>query len=294
MGLLMKNIIPALLVVFLLPHSAFSKKADTIDELVAMYDIKPCATCHKDKYDQWKTSTMGNSVGDPRVLRGLHTFIKLELDQEKALSRKDLTICLNCHVPQIKDASENLVLKIADLVVTSVEQKDSSAGKAAKQELSKLNINCLVCHNLKGLGFNAKPVPGTIYVPDNIDTSYHEKAGFKTVQSGLLEKSEFCAQCHDCPPSVPWDSCPTLYKTYVNDFLGKGRKETCQDCHMMGEKAIHKFFGPKNPEFLKSAVTMNLIARPTKYIDTYESKMIPLLAMTVKLTNNAGHTIPHG
>ena len=76
MIILIKNIIlPVLLIIFITPLNVFSKKADTIDELVAMYDITPCAECHEDKHDEWKTSTMGNSVIDPRVLRGWRTFI---------------------------------------------------------------------------------------------------------------------------------------------------------------------------------------------------------------------------
>jgi hypothetical protein len=109
-----------------------------------------------------------------------------------------------------------------------------------------------------------------------------------------MKTSDFCAQCHHCPPSVPWESCPTLYTTYIEDFVNKGRDETCQACHMEGKKRNHNFLGPDNPEFLKSAVTLNVIARPTKYIDTYEGTMIPALSMKVQLTNNAGHTIPHG
>jgi hypothetical protein len=295
MIILIRNIIlPVLLIILITPQNVFSKKADTIDELVAMYDITPCADCHEDKHDEWKTSTMGNSVIDPRVLRGWRTFIKLELDQEETLSRKDLTICLNCHVPHIKDASEKLIVDIAGLVITAVEHTESSKREAAKKELSKLNLNCLGCHNLKARGFNKQPEPGVIYVPNDIDTDAHEEAGYKTIKSEFMKTSDFCAQCHHCPPEVPWESCPTLYTTYIEDFIGKGRKETCQECHMMGEEKSHKFLGPENSDFLKSAVTLTLNARPTKYVDTYEGRMIPALAIKINLTNNSGHTIPHG
>ena len=148
-----------------LPYPVFAEKAATIDELVKMYDIKPCAGCHADKYEDWKTSTMGNSVVDPRVLLGMRSFIRLAIDEEKALKREDLRICLNCHVPQIKDAAPELVVHIGDLILTAVEDKNEHTRDAAKKELSKLNINCLGCHNLKALGFNAQPKPETIYVP---------------------------------------------------------------------------------------------------------------------------------
>ncbi len=283
-----------LLSVAILPYTVSAKKAATIDELVEMYNIKPCIKCHDDKYEDWKTSTMGNSVADPRVLMGMRSFIRLAIDEEKSLKREDLTICLNCHVPQIKDAAPELIVHIGDLVLTAVEAKDEIKREEAKKELSKLNLNCLGCHNLKGAGSNVQPKAGVIYVPDDIDDTAHRKAGYETQKSDILETSEFCAQCHHCPPDVPWKECPTLYTTYIEDFIRKGHKETCQDCHMKGPEAIHKFFGPNDPDFLKSSITLTVNARPTKYINIYENKKTAAVVIKIELKNNAGHVIPHG
>lgn len=273
---------------------AFSKQAATIDELVEMYDIKRCAECHPDKYEDWKTSTMGNSVVDPRVLRGMRSFIRLALDEEKTLKRKDLTICLNCHVPQIKDSSPELIIHIGDLILIAVEDKDEAKKEAAKKELSKLNLNCLGCHNLKATGFNVSTEEKVIYGPDEIIDNPHAAIGFITKKSDLLPTSDMCAQCHHCPPDVPWKDCPSLYTTYVDDFLHKGHNETCQDCHMKGAEAIHKFYGPSDIDFLKSSVSISVSARVSRYIDIYESRKMPALLIKVELTNKAGHVIPHG
>jgi cytochrome c553 len=264
----MKNIlIFILLVAFsLVTERAYAEKAMTIDELVEMYDITPCAGCHEEKHSEWKGSTMGNSVIDLRVLRGLRTFIKLELDEEETLNRKDLTICISCHVPHIQDASEELVEYIAELVVTAVEDTETGKREVAKEELSKLNLNCLGCHNLKALGFDKTPEKGVIYTPNDVDGSYHSAAGYKTVTSPFMKTSDFCAQCHHCPPSVPWEDCPTL----------------------------HLFLGPENADFLKSALTISLKARQTKLINTAEGAYIPALVIETSLRNNAGHVIPHG
>jgi hypothetical protein len=275
-------------------REAIAKKAATIDELTEMYNIRLCAECHADKYEEWKTSTMGNSIADPRVLRGMRTFIRLALDQEKELGRKDLTICLNCHIPQIKDATPDLVLHIGDLVLTAVEDPDGAKRDAAIKELSRLNLNCLGCHNLKGTGFNSPPQEKTIYGPKNLEFSPHEGFGFRTVQSKLFTTAEFCAQCHHCPPDVPWKQCPTIYTSYIDDFIKKGRSETCQDCHMEGKKLSHKFLGPNNPDFLRSSVSLTVNARPTRYIDIYENKKMPALVLQVAVRNHAGHEIPHG
>jgi nitrate/TMAO reductase-like tetraheme cytochrome c subunit len=283
-----------LLSIAILPYPVSAKKAATIDELVEMYNIKPCAECHMDKYEDWRTSTMGNSVIDPRVLMGMRTFIRLAIDEEESLKREDLTICLNCHAPQIKDAEPELVVHIGDLVLTAVEDKDEIKREAAKKELSKLNLNCLGCHNLKATGFNVKPEEKVIYGPKSIKNNPHEGIGFQTKKSDLIVTSEFCAECHHCPPDVPWNDCPTLYTTYIENYIRKGHKGTCQDCHMKGAKAIHKFFGPNNPAFLKSSISLSVNARPTKYINIYENKKTAAVVIKIDLKNNAGHVIPHG
>ncbi|GAB4541342.1 MAG: hypothetical protein Fur0020_10710 [Thermodesulfovibrionia bacterium] len=242
---------------------------------------------------------MGNSVIDPRVLKGFRTFIRLELDDEPTLSRKDLTICLNCHVPQIKDATPELVEQIAEMVITAVEDKNEDKRESAKKELSRLNLNCLGCHHLRARGFDGEPEKGVIYGPNDIDYQPHEGIGFKTKRSELMTRSDFCAQCHHCPPTVPWKECPTLYTSYVDDFLKKGGKGSCQDCHMKDKERqdgwwSHRFYGPQDVDFLKSAISINMRARPTRYIDMDEGRFIPAVVLEVELRNNAGHVIPHG
>jgi cytochrome c553 len=280
--------------IILISYPVCAEKASTIDELAARYSIDICAGCHEEKHSEWKSSTMGNSVIDLRVLGGWRTFIKLELDKDEALSRKDLTICISCHVPQIEDAVPELVEHIAELVITALEDKEDGKREAAIKELSKLNLNCLGCHNLKALGFDKIPEKDVIYTPNEIDGSAHRAAGFRTIKSDFLKTPGFCAQCHHCPPSVPWEDCPTLYTTYIEDYVNRGGDKTCQDCHMPGEERSHKFFGPDDPEFLKSALSIDLRARPTKIINAGEGEMSPAMVIEVSLRNHAGHVIPHG
>jgi hypothetical protein len=287
-------ILSLLLSIILIPQTASSQQVNTIDELAEKWSIEACADCHEEKHEEWKSSTMGNSVIDPRILRGWRTFIKLELDSGGELSRKDLRMCISCHVPHIKDASDELIIHIADLVIRSVEDKNIAERDAAVKKLSKLNLNCLGCHNLQATRFGSEPEPNTIYVPNKIDGSAHKEAGYETIQSDFLKTSEFCAKCHHCPPSVPWEDCPTLYTTYIEGFKAKGRNETCQDCHMQGEEKSHRFLGPNDPDFLNDAVTLDINARPTNYINNYNASFMPAVVLDVKLTNHAGHTIPHG
>lgn len=278
----------------LIPYQSDAEKASTIDELAEMYSIEKCAICHEEKHREWRGSTMGNSVIDPRVLRGWRTFIRLELDQDETLSRKDQTICISCHAPQIQDATPELVEHIADLVIIAVEDEEETERESAWRELSKLNLNCLGCHNLRALGFGKIPEKGVIYTPNKIDGSAHKAAGYGTIQSKFLKTPNFCAQCHHCPPSVKWEECPTLYTTFVEDYVKRGGEKTCQDCHMPGEQKRHKFLGPEDHEFLQSALTIDLKARQTKIINPYDVELSPALMIEVTLKNHAGHVIPHG
>lgn len=280
---------------FLVPRPAHSNKAGTIDELAEMHSIRLCAECHEDKYEEWKTSSMGNSLADPRVLRGMRTFIRLAIDREEALERKDLALCLDCHIPQIRDATPELVLHIGDLILTAVEDGSEDIRNAAAKELSKLSLNCLGCHNLRGRGFHAVPEERIIYGPRDIEDSPHESFGYRTVRSELFTVSEFCAQCHHCPPSVPWNECPTIFTSYIDEFvIGSRRAETCQECHMEGRKKSHKFLGPNNLDFLRSSVSLSVRARPTRFIDIYENDKMPAVVLDLSLKNHAGHEIPHG
>jgi hypothetical protein len=285
-----------------IPQTGVSKTVTTIDELAVMYDIKPCIECHEDIHNEWKDSWHGKSIIDSRVLRTWRTFILRGLDESPKAKRRDLKdICLPCHAPQTKDISDELATYIADLVVTAVEDKDEAKRESAKKELSKLNINCLICHNLKALR-EGSPQPKTIYGPrgpEEIDTAPHkEEGGFESAKSDFLKTSEFCAQCHHgCPPDIPSDICPTLYTSYKEQFLARGGKESCQDCHMKmteEEYKSHRFPGIFEIEQVREGIDLKLTVRPTTYVYHLENRMVPAVVVRVDVANKAGHIIPHG
>ncbi|MDP3296740.1 MAG: multiheme c-type cytochrome ExtKL [Thermodesulfovibrionia bacterium] len=272
---------------------------NTIDELAEMYKIDAkCIECHEDIYDEWKDSWHGKSIIDSRVLRTWRTFILSGLDKSKGTRRDLKDICLPCHVPQIKDASDELVVKIADLVVTAVEDKDEAKRESAKKELSKLNINCIICHNMKATP-DGKPVAGAIYGPkgpEKIDAAPHEEEKIKSIKSEFMATSEFCAGCHHgCPPDLPSSICPTKYTSYKEEFLPRGGKETCQECHMKGEVfKSHKFPGISEVDYAKEGIDLKLTVRPTTFVYHLENRMVPAVVVKVEVTNKTGHGIPYG
>ena len=288
----------ALVAVAIIPLHAGATTANTIDELAAMYSIEKCADCHEDIHKEWASSWHGKSIVDPRVLRTFRTFIKSGLDKSPGAKRKDLKdVCLPCHVPQTKDASDELIVKISDLIVTAVDDKDAAKREAANKELAKLSINCLACHNLKGAA-DGNPKEKTIYGPGTAsDTSPHkEELGYDSVKSDFIKTSKFCAVCHHgCPPDMPSSICPTLYTSYEEKYKAHGGNKTCQECHMLVEgKISHKFPGIFEADFAKQGVALTIDARPTEYVYHLENRIVPAVVVKVDVKNTSGHGMPHG
>ncbi len=275
-----------------------------IDDLAAKFDPQVCADCHELIYEDWQHSMHSKSFSDPRTLQTWRTFIKQGLDKEDHLTRMDIkSHCLWCHAPHIKYATDELVAEIIDMIITAVDDPDKSKRDAAVNELSKLNLNCYGCHNMFALKdgyWGNKPEVGAIYGPrgeEDPEEPKHED--FKTYKSEYLTTPKFCARCHHgCPDSVPFWQCRTLYSSYVEDFVEKGGKERCQDCHMKPEDPedpmSHRFFGVHEKDFFAEAMEIEIEAEPTQFVNNYKNELTPTLCLKVKVTSHSGHGLPNG
>jgi len=285
--------------VALVPQFANAELAKTIDELAAMYSIEKCAECHEDIHDEWKNSWHGQSLTDARVIRAWRTFIISGLDAKKMPRSTMKFVCLKCHAPQVNNATDEVSTQLADLVVVAADDPDQGKRDAAIKELSKININCVICHNMKAVP-GGKAQANTVYsIRDDVDAGPHkEEMGFETVQSDYLKTAEFCAECHHgCPPGMPSSECPTLFTSYKEHYLSHGGDKTCQNCHMAkteDEYASHKFPGVTDLEFAKEGVDVKVHAFATEYTYHLENKIVPAVIFTAQVTNTAGHGIPHG
>jgi hypothetical protein len=280
-----------------LPFSVSAEPVNTIDELVALDDSAVCADCHDDIHEDWQKSWHGQSMTDTRVLRAFRTYIKSGLDTipggEGRKNFKD--VCLSCHVPMgIGNISEKLGLEIADLIITAVEDKDEAKKTAAINELSKLNISCIGCHNIFATP-DGSAKPKTIYGPGTSDEPPHmEEFGYDTVASEYIKSPEFCGKCHGCP--LPSDQCPTIQSSYDEEYLAHGGDKRCQDCHMSDEisDTTHRFPGIYEVDFAKTGVEITLNASPTTSVDFMNNKMLPTVVINAQLKNTSGHGLPHG
>ena len=278
---------------------AMDKEADTIDELVSMFDESTCIDCHDEIHDQWSQSWHAQSVVSS--LGSIHNFIEIGIKKEweSEVTKAHLLKCLDCHAPAINYASEKLAVEIAEMIVTAHKEKGKPAGDAAKKELSKLNVGCLACHNLKALavapGWNGPREEGMIYGPHGEDAGdAHE-----TLQSIDMTRSAFCMQCHGIYTAADGETiqCNTLSGSYQNSYVARGGSKTCQECHL--DKG-HYFPGGRDLDTVKQGLGFDVQINPYRHLpgqikDVKDAKKwVPSAVVTVFIENKAGHRIPDG
>lgn len=284
-----------------MPVVAFSaqKKATTIDELAKMYDVSSCKGCHPKIYDEWEKSYHATSlVGSPRTMATLASTIKdgilKEWTKSGAKEVKDIKVehllsCMKCHLPQIKDATDEVAQEIAQAAI------DGAAGdEAAREKLKKLGINCLICHNRKALihkWTDGEPEPNVIYGKKD---GAHPDGKFTSLKkSPIIKESILCGQCHGLGPNFELTEptqCATLYGSYLHAYVPSGGSKTCQECHM--DKG-HYMPGYRDPDQAKKAVSVEVDARGYYFLPK-AGDPVPTAVVTVKMINNAGHRIPDG
>jgi len=292
-------IISAALILGPMSLQAMEKEANTIDELVSMFDESGCMDCHEEIHDQWSQSWHAQSVVSS--LSSITSFIEngLKREWEVEVSKKELLKCMDCHAPVINFASEKLAVEIADMIVTATKEKGKPAGEAAKKEVAKLNVGCLSCHNLKALtvapSWNGPREEGMIYGPHGEDAGDDHE----TLASVDMTRSAFCMQCHGIYTGADGETiqCNTLSGSYQNSYVAKGGSKTCQDCHM--EKG-HFFPGGRDLDMVKQGLGFDVQINPYRHLPRKikgvkdPAKWVPSAVVTVFIENKAGHRIPDG
>ncbi len=280
-------------------QSATAREAETIDELVAMFDDSKCAECHAEIYQEWKASWHAQAVTSS--LKGMRNFIAVGLAKEwkTKLNKAEVLKCLDCHAPAVNFASEKLATEIGGLIVTAFDKKDSAEGKKARKELAKLNVGCLSCHNIKATtvarGLNGPAKKGVIYGPGGADAG----DAHPTMETVDMTRSAFCMQCHGRynAPDGETIQCNTLSGSYQNAYLSRGGSKSCQDCHM---KKGHLFPGGHDLETVKEGLGFNVEITPYQHLPGKikgvkdPKKWVPSVVVTAFVENKTGHRVPDG
>ncbi len=281
-----------MIIIFLAAPVIALAEYTTIDEVEKDYNDEACKGCHSAIHREWKESFHSQSI--LHSLPGMKGFIMTGIKKEwgREVTKADMMKCFHCHAPQLYDASDVLVKKVAELIVAAVDEQDAGKKEAARKELARLNVNCMVCHNKvvnrPSEGWLGKPEKDTMYGPEKVSAPH------KTTRSNILRSAVFCGQCHGVynPPDNDFIMCNTLYDSYLNAYSSHGGQKTCQDCHMREKKRGHTFPGSYVPDMVKEGLEFGAEAKGYKHL--VGTKWAPRIMVTADIYNRSGHRTPDG
>ena len=231
-----------------------------------------CGQCHQAIYDEWKTSVHSKAYQDPFF----HAYWTKD---------KHSWVCLNCHAP-LENQQATL---IKDIPRDRVEKAHQETNPQFDPEYQKEGVTCAACHVRDGviLGpFEDSAAPH----PTKFDPNFHT--------------AQVCYRCHNVisGPAQFYNVGPCgTYAEYEGKFFMKERGFICQSCHMpeiqrpvatdgpIRQGRQHLWRGGHDPEMIKRAVAIQLVANPSA------PKPGENVEVTLTLINaGAGHKLPTG
>lgn len=285
---------------------AEAKKATTIDELARMYDSSACKECHEGIYKEWEQSIHARSIfGTGRTAATIKTAVSVGLmnwqfsgvKKPEDVQVKHLMICAKCHLPQLAEATDAVAKEIVRYAFLYADPNASDDDRdRAAHNLSKININCLICHQRNAIthkwvdGF---PQKNEVY--GSKIGSHADPAHPVMKISPIMNESILCGQCHGLGPNLELENpsqCATLYGSYLWAYRADGGQENCQDCHMKKSGLGHNMQSYRDPGMAKAAVTFMVETMAYQWRDG--SRMVPEALVKVEMVNRAGHSIPDG
>ncbi len=231
-----------------------------------------CGTCHREIYEEWRTSVHADAYDDPFF---------------QAYWAKDghVWVCLNCHTPLVNQ-QPTLIRALPGNRVEKAVQTDNPRYEAAYQ---REGVTCAACHVRDGvvLGpFDDSAAPH----PVKYDPAFRTTA--------------VCRRCHSVVsgPLQFYRAGPCgTFTEYEGEFFMKEQGFTCQHCHMpaiarpaatggpIRQGRRHLWRGGHDPEMVKRAVAIQVQTDPPAPAPG------DMVTMTLTLINaGAGHKIPTG
>jgi hypothetical protein len=239
---------------------------------VASLKAESCGQCHREIYEEWKTSIHAHAYEDPFF---------------QAYWKKDnnIWVCLNCHAP-LENQQPTL---IKDIPRGRVEKAVQEPNPRYDPEYQKESVTCAACHVRDGV----------IYGPFDDAVAPHP-----TKFDPKFKTAELCYRCHNVMsgPAQFYNVGPCgTYAEYEGKYWMKEKGFICQSCHMpeierpaavngpIRRGRQHLWRGGHDPEMIKRAVSIQVKA------DTEAPKPGDRVGFTLTLVNaGAGHKIPTG
>lgn len=265
--------------------SASGQETSELAELMAAGDSGGCRECHEQIHRQWEGSHHARSLMGLDGWIFMQAYLKkgpLAVSHTGRATRANFP-CAKCHLPQLLNAPDQAAAQLAAVALAD-----------DKATASRLNIGCLVCHNLKAV-VRGRPEPGVIY--GSRDISDHP--GRPVKKSALLKDPLFCGQCHGLGPVLELEhpvQCATLYGSYLHAYLPAGGGRTCQDCHWQnGDHSAPPDFNRREETAarLRSSLPMEVEAQAYRF-QPKDGDHRRLLVVRTRVTSQAGHRIPDG
>lgn len=239
-------------------------------------DPSKCADCHKEQYDDWKTSIHAISHENKSELyRETIKYVSLDLHKTK---EQLLIECGTCHNPrlEVKDFSSNYMLSKAFEVSTQESQKNDQALKAKHIQNG---IGCYICHNVDSIkkdenlsGYHKLNwTSGDIIIGPYADVVRGNDFHISQSRNFLRLDNSLCLVCHQ------QNVLNGNFKNYEtgDEMALVQNNQTCTSCHMLPfredfidkntqpEKAkrrtlkSHFFDGVRNSDISKSALKLS-------------------------------------
>jgi len=296
--------------------AATKGKAESLQELIDMYDSSSCISCHSQEHEEWDASPHARSIyGTGRAAATMITAMKngfMSWEYSGVESTKDITVehwmgCMKCHLPQLADATDEVAVELADTLlkwydnaVEALNNPDNKEAVEISERLGKtlkaLDINCLICHNRNAIVHkwtDGYPQHDTVYGYQ--EGSHMDSEFSKMDRSLIMNESILCGQCHGMGPNLELENptqCATAYGSYMWAYKAGGGQETCQDCHMRKSGLGHEIVSYSNEKMQEMAVEFDVQAYASQWLDG--STLRPKTVINVELENKTGHTIPDG
>ena len=227
-----------------------------------------CAGCHRDIYDEWRSSLHGQAMSDP--------FFVAEYDEEKRIFA-----CLRCHAP-LRAQQPTIVSGLARIAPARPRERPNPD---YDRELHDEGVTCLVCHQRGDALVGPLPYDGA--------PSLHAVTVDPDFGANAL-----CARCH-AAEAFPFSDVrrpvlPTLHEH--DDYRRGGGTSRCVECHFSRvDRPIaqggptrqgrrHTLLGARDRAFLRDHLTAGARCDVSAAGST----------CVVSLTNRAGHRYPTG
>ncbi|MFO0773057.1 MAG: multiheme c-type cytochrome [Nitrospiraceae bacterium] len=248
-----------------IPHQAVPAGLDSLK-------AESCGTCHREIYDEWKTSIHAQAWDDP--------FFQAYWKKDK-----QIWVCLNCHTP-LENQQPTLVGAIPrGRVEKAPEQPNPHFDPSYQRE----GVTCAACHVRDGV----------IYGPYEDSVAPHP-----TKFDPRFRTAQVCSRCHNVVsgPAQFYNVGPCgTYAEYEGKFFMQERGFICQSCHMpeidrpvatdspIRRGRRHLWRGGHDPDMVKQAIAVSVKADPMT------PGPRPTANVTLSILNaGAGHKIPTG